>query len=133
MDTTTNDIPAAFIPADMTAPIAVVKIGKRLSSMYPIIDCDLVERIAIHPAYTFTMWGDEEARLKDNARLNLRASCIAGYEVYGNVILAGDKDGEIAPLLMDCPAIYFRELEKQAADILAKCPSLLTVMYPKEV
>ena len=124
MDTTTNDIPAAFIPADMTAPIAVVKIGKSLCSMYPIIGCDIVERITIHPAYKFTMWGDEEARLKNDARLNLRASCIAGYEVYGNVILAGDKNREIAPLLMDCPGLYFRELEKQAADILAKCPSL---------
>ena len=117
--TTTNNIPAAFIPADMTAPIGVVMIGKRLSTMYPIIGCDIVERIAINPTYTFTMWGDEEARLKDCSNLNLRASCIAGYEVYGNVILSGDKDGEIAPLLMDCPAIFFRELEKRAAEVVA--------------
>jgi len=118
MNSTTNNIPAALIPADMTAPIAVVMIGKRVSTMYPIIGCDIVERIAISPTYTFTMWGDEEARLKDCPQLNVRASCIAGYEVYGNVILSGDKDGEIAPLLMDCPAIFFREVEKKAAEVI---------------
>ena len=118
MTSTANNIPAVLIPAALLNEIKVIEITPELRSMYPIIDCDIVERVALNPHYHAAIWVDEEGMLKD-APINLRASCIAGRPIYGDAILAGeDKDYNIVPLLLNCPSLFFKSVEEEVANLL---------------
>ena len=115
---TASNIPAAFIPATFLKEITTIEITPELSSMYPIIGCDIVERVALNPHYHAAIWVDEEGLLKD-APINLRASCIVGRPIYGDAILAGeDKDYNIVPLLLNCPSMFFKRVEEEVANLL---------------
>jgi len=115
---TASNIPAVLLPANFLREITTIEITKELSSMYPIIGCDLVERVALAPSYHAAMWADEEAALKSSP-INLRASCIAGRVILGDAILAGEDDGyHIVPLLLNCPALFFKSVEEEVARIL---------------
>jgi len=115
---TASNIPAVLLPATLLREITVTEITPELSSMYPIIGCDLVERVALAPAYHAAIWVDEEGLLKD-APINLRASCIAGRPIHGDAILAGeDAECNIVPLLLDCPSLFFKSVEEEVANLL---------------
>jgi hypothetical protein len=115
---TASNIPAVLIPATLLNEIKVIEITPELSSMYPIIGCDIVERVALNSYYSAAIWVDEEGMLKD-APINLRASCIAGRPIYGDAILAGeDKDYNIVPLLLNCPSLFFKSVEEEVANLL---------------
>ena len=114
--TTTNIIPAAFIPVNNSIKVSVIEITERLSSMYGVIGggCDVVARVALNENYNACLWVDEEAMLK-NAPLNIRASCLAGRPIYGNAIMAGeDAQYNIVPLSIACPKIFFDYLDEEA-------------------
>jgi hypothetical protein len=114
MNSTTNNIPAAFIPATSTEKISVIEISSSLSSMYGPIGCDIVEPVALNEHYKACLWVDEEALCK-SATLNIRASCLAGRPIYGNAIMAGqDEEYNIVPLSLNCPKIFFDFLEEEA-------------------
>lgn len=118
-----SDLSVAFIPVGLSEPIKVVQITNKLSSMYPIIGCSMVERVPLHPSYKSNLWVDEEGLLKDQPQVNIRASCIAGQTIYGNAIFAGEKiteDGpEMVSLCIPCPKQYFDMVQKEAEQIIA--------------
>jgi hypothetical protein len=124
--TNTATVPAAFLPTALNENIRVVEVTKSLSSMYPIIGCELVEIVPVNPAYEFTMWCDEEGMLKGSP-LNIRASVIAGRHIFGNVILTGGKE-EIEAFRMDCPAEWFQAVEEASASVLMAHPELLRLI-----
>ena len=70
---TASNIPAVLLPATLLREITVTEITPELSSMYPIIGCDIVERVALAPAYHAAIWVDEEGLLKANPTNNLTA------------------------------------------------------------
>ena len=119
MNSTPNNIPAVHIPASMTQPITVVQISKTLRSMYPIIGCEIVERVSLDKNYRAALWVDEMGLLRD-AGLNLRASCIAGRHIYGDAIMAGEcaDTFDIVPLSIACPKVFFDAVEQEARNIL---------------
>jgi hypothetical protein len=118
---TASNIPAVLLPASFLREITVIEITPELSSMYPIIGCDLVERVALAPAYHAAIWVDEEGLLKD-APINLRASCIAGHAIYGDAILAGeDAECNIVPLLLNCPSLFFKSVEEEVTRLMKEC------------
>ena len=115
---TASNIPAVLLPANFLREITTIMITPDLPSMYPIIGCDIVERVALAPAYHAAMWVDEEAVLKSSP-INLRASCIAGRVILGDAILAGeDAERNIVPLLLNCPALFFKSVDEEVANIL---------------
>ena len=86
--------------------------------MYPIIGCDIVERVALNAHYKACLWVDEEAVCK-SAPLNIRASCLLGRPIFGNAIMAGeDAEGNIVPLSLSCPKVFFDLLEKEAVNFI---------------
>ena len=115
----------AHIPANFTQPIKVVDITDNLSSMYPILDCNIVERVAMHSSYRAAMWVSEEGAIVNFSKLNLRASVIVGHEIYGDAIMAGeDTEGNITSLQISCPKIFFDMVEEEcqalALELLTK-------------
>lgn len=118
MNSTASNIPAVLIPASLLREIKTIEITPELASMYPIIGCDIVERVALHASYHAAMWFDEEALLK-KAPINLRASCIVGRPLFGDAILAGeDAQYNIVPLLLNCPSLFFKSVEEEVAKLL---------------
>lgn len=118
MSTTAPNIPAVFIPATLLREITVIEITPELSSLYPVIGCEIAERVTISPEYHAAMWVDEMGLCKD-APINLRASCIAGRALYGDAVLAGeDAEGNIAPLVLNCPSQFFKTVEEEVANLL---------------
>lgn len=116
MSTTNNNIPAAFIPANICDPIKTVDITTDLSSMYPIIGCTIVEPVALHRSYNATLWVDEEGFCKQNI-LNLRASVLCGRPIVGDAIMAGTDGKKIVPLSLNCPKILFDSVQAEAEAI----------------
>ena len=116
---TASNIPAVFIPASMTQPITVVQISRELRSMYPIIGCEIVERVSLNKNYRAALWVDEMGLLRD-AGLNLRASCIAGRHIFGDAIMAGEcaDTFDIVPLSIACPKVFFEVVEQEALAVL---------------
>lgn len=116
---TASNIPAVHIPASMTQQITVVEITRELSSMYPIIGCEIVERVSLDKNYRAALWVDEMGLLRD-APLNLRASCIAGRHIFGDAIMAGEcaETFDIVPLSIACPKVFFDMVEQEARVIL---------------
>jgi len=110
----TTTIPAVLLPVSLNEKISVVEITNDLSSMYPIIGCDIVEPVALNAYYKACLWVDEEGICK-SAPLNVRASCLLGRPIYGNAIMAGqDEEYNIVPLSLNCPTVFFQMLEEEA-------------------
>lgn len=93
---------AYLIPADLTNPTRSISLqGKPLDggeftylpAMYDAIGCSIVERIECTVIPRSCLWVDEEGRMRSDVVLNVRASILAGREIVGDVVLAGD-DGE---------------------------------------
>jgi hypothetical protein len=114
----TTTIPAVLLPVSLTDKISVVEITNDLSSMYPIIGCDIVVPVALNAHYKACLWVDEEGMLK-NDPLNVRVSCLLGRPVYGNAIMAGqDEQYNIVPLSLNCPTIFFQMLEEESVKFI---------------
>ena len=98
-------IKAYMVPADAGKPVAACMLAPHpiqgyedevsyLPSMYLRMHCRMVERIACECVPNSCLWVDEEAHMRgEPPPLNVRASILAGREVYGDCILAGD-DGQ---------------------------------------
>jgi hypothetical protein len=64
--------------------------GLNLNEMYGELDCDLVQAV-LSPCFPgVVVWCDEEALLKCDPELNLRASIIAGQPIYGPVLIVSE-------------------------------------------
>jgi Domain of unknown function (DUF3846) len=114
----TTTIPAVLLPVSLTDKISVVEITNDLSSMYPIIGCDIVEPVALNAHYKACLWVDEEGICK-SAPLNVRASCLLGRPIYGNAIMAGqDEQYNIVPLSLNCPTLFFQMLEEESVKFI---------------
>ena len=121
MSTTASDRPifAALVPANMAEPIKVIPLNG-FADLYPAIGCDLVQPVQnLLGIDGPVMWVDEEGVCVGKP-MNVRASIIAGQRIVGNAVLTGTKDGDIAPLLIDCPAIFFDRINVLAKDWIAK-------------
>ena len=94
MKNTTTIISVLLIPADLNKPCTMVNIRKgdyALLDMYKEMDCDYVQRLET-PNKNMILWVDEEGSiptLKRTPKTNVRGSILAGQQIFGNVILAG--------------------------------------------
>ncbi len=84
------------IPTNHETPGCPVQIGYNpdrgmtLQDMYRELDCDLVQ-VVLSPAFQgVALWCDEEALLKADPELNLRASILAGQPIYGPVLVVSE-------------------------------------------
>lgn len=98
-------IPALFLPADTSVPADLFDLqdSSTFKLLYERIGCDLVERVSVEAEVSkriapMALWIDESGLLKDSPRINLRASILAGRELYGNAVLCGDSGVDIEPL-----------------------------------
>lgn len=110
---------AVKIPADINVPASVVDITSDLSSMYPIIGCDLVQPLTIGIDGTL-LWCDEEALCKAEPTFNVRASILARTPIFGDTILAGDDGEKIVNLQIAVPKVFFNALQREAEKFVAE-------------
>ena len=127
MKNATSIISVLLIPADLNTPCTMVNIRKgeyALNDMYKPMKCDYVQRLET-PNKNMILWIDEEGMLKQEPKTNVRGSILAGQQIFGNVILAGQDsmygvDGirfaEIEGLL--------KRLEDAAQKVIAEHPIL---------
>ena len=111
---------AVKIPADINVPASVVDITSDLSSMYPIIGCDLVQPLRVPDVKDALLWCDEEALCKVEPTFNVRASILARTPIFGDVILAGDNGEKIVNLQMAIPKVFFDLLQQEAEKFVAE-------------
>jgi hypothetical protein len=91
MKNATTIISVLLIPADLNTPCTMVNLRKgdcSLNDMYEHMNCNYVARIET-PNKNMILWVDEEGMLKQDPKTNVRGSILAGQQIYGNVILAG--------------------------------------------
>ena len=93
---TPMNITTMKLPTAITTPACSVQIGyshengMNLNEMYRELDCDLVQ-VVLSPCFPgVAVWCDEEALLKCDPELNLRASIIAGQPIYGPVLVVSE-------------------------------------------
>ena len=68
--------------------------GLNLNEMYQSLNCDLVTAVQSPCFPGLTLWCDDEALLRADPVLNLRASILAGQPVYGPVLVVSEnRDG----------------------------------------
>ena len=115
---------AVKIPADLAVPASVVGISDDLSSMYPIIGCDIVQPLRTPDVDGALLWCDEEALCKVEPKYNVRASILARTPIFGDVILAGDDGEKIVTLHMNCPKVFFDILQREAKKFVAEYGNL---------
>lgn len=110
MKNATSIISVLLIPADLNTPCTMVNIRKgdyALIDMYKHMDCDYVQRLET-PNKNMILWVDEEGSiptLKRTPKTNVRGSILAGEQIFGNVILAGQDS------LYGVDGIRFAEIE----------------------
>ena len=110
MKNATSIISVLLIPADLNKPCTMVNIRKgdyALIDMYKEMDCDYVQRLET-PNKNMILWVDEEGSiptLKRTPKTNVRGSILAGEQIFGNVILAGQDS------LYGVDGIRFAEIE----------------------
>jgi len=75
-----------------------------LNDMYEHMNCNYVARIET-PNKNMILWADEEGMLKQDPKTNVRGSILAGQQIFGNVILAGQDS------LYGVDGIRFAEIE----------------------
>lgn len=114
-----KNLAAVKIPANISVPVTIVDISSDLSSMYPIIGCDLVQPLTIGIDGTL-LWCDEEALCKADPAFNPRASILARTPIFGDTILAGDNGEKIVNLQMDRPKVFFALLQQEAERFVAE-------------
>lgn len=110
---------AVKIPANISVPVTIVDISSDLSSMYPIIGCDLVQPLTIGIDGTL-LWCDEEALCKADPAFNPRASILARTPIFGDTILAGDNGEKIVNLQIAAPKVFFSALQREAEKFVAE-------------
>lgn len=98
MYTTPMNIITLKLPTDPAVPACPVQIGYNpdngmtLKDMYRELNCDLVQ-VVLSPAFQgMALWCDEEALLKGEAELNLRASILAGQPIFGPVLVVSENE-----------------------------------------
>jgi len=117
-------MPALFIPSSLTDPMRPVDLGdtSSLKPLRDLIGCSLVERVLPCDLVTeqlppMALWIDEEGRCKNSPVLNVRASVLAGQEIYGNVVVCGEREYDIAPLNIPNAGRFLALLTMEAAHI----------------
>ena len=91
-----NTITTYKLPVTVTTPGCPVQIGNDrydgldLNELYEELDCDLVTAVQ-SPAFPgLTLWCDDEALLKGEPELNIRATILAGQPIYGPVLVVSE-------------------------------------------
>jgi hypothetical protein len=125
----TTTIPALLIPADLTLPFRTISLPKgdnTLMAMYPEIGCEIVARVNMSKTVDevigmpVDLWVDDCGLLTDAPVLNIRASILAGQELYGNAVLTGSTrmHDDITDLqfVRICAANFLERLQKLAED-----------------
>jgi hypothetical protein len=130
MKNATTIISVLLIPADLNTPCTMVNIRKgdyALIDMYKEMDCDYVQRLET-PNKNMILWVDEEGSiptLKRTPKTNVRGSILAGEQIFGNVILAGQDSlyGVDGIRFADIEGLLKR-LEDTAKKVIAEHPIL---------
>jgi hypothetical protein len=130
MKNATTIISVLLIPADLNTPCTMVNIRKgdyALIDMYKEMDCDYVQRLET-PNKNMILWVDEEGSiptLKRTPKTNVRGSILAGEQIFGNVILAGQDSlyGVDGIRFADIEGLLKR-LEVTAQKVIAEHPIL---------
>jgi len=130
MKNATSIISVLLIPADLNTPCSMVNIRKgdyALIDMYKHMDCDYVQRLET-PKKNMILWVDEEGSiptLKRTPKTNVRGSILAGQQIYGNVILAGqDSLYGVDGVEFDTIKGMVKKLENMAQEVIVKHPQL---------
>ena len=133
MKNRTTIISVLLIPADLTKPCTMVNIRKgdyALIDMYKHMDCNYVERLQT-PKKNWILWVDEDGRLllalagKRTPKTNVRGSILAGEQIFGNVILAGqDSLYGVDGIEFDTIKGLVKKLEDTAQMVIAEHPQL---------
>ena len=130
MKNATSIISVLLIPADLNKPCTMVNIRKgdyALIDMYKHMDCDYVQRLET-PKKNMILWVDEEGCLdsiKGTPKTNVRGSILAGEQIFGNVILAGqDSMYGVDGIEFDTIKGLVKKLEDTAQMVIAEHPQL---------
>ena len=130
MKNRTTIISVLLIPADLTKPCSMVNIRRgdyALIDMYKHMDCDYVQRLET-PKKNMILWVDEEGSiptLKRTPKTNVRGSILAGEQIFGNVILAGqDSLYGVDGIEFDTIKGLVKKLEDTAQMVIAEHPQL---------
>ena len=130
MKNATSIISVLLIPADLNTPCTMVNIRKgdyALIDMYKHMDCDYVQRLET-PKKNMILWVDEEGSiptLKRTPKTNVRGSILAGEQIFGNVILAGqDSLYGVDGIEFDTIKGLIKKLEDMAQKVIAEHPQL---------
>ncbi len=130
MKNATSIISVLLIPADLNTPCTMVNLRKgdyALIDMYKHMDCDYVQRLET-PKKNMIMWVDEEGSiptLKRTPKTNVRGSILAGEQIFGNVILAGqDSMYGVDGIEFDTVKEMIKRLENSAQQVITNHPSL---------
>ena len=130
MKNATSIISVLLIPADLNKPCTMVNIRKgdsALNDMYTHMNCNYVQRLET-PKKNMILWVDEEGSiptLKRTPKTNVRGSILAGEQIFGNVILAGQDSlyGVDGIRFADIEGLLKR-LEDTAQKVIAEHPIL---------
>ncbi len=130
MKNATTIISVLLIPADLNTPCTMVNLRKgdyALIDMYKHMDCDYLQRLET-PKKNMIMWVDEEGSiptLKRTPKTNVRGSILAGEQIFGNVILAGqDSMYGVDGIEFDTVKEMIKRLENSAQQVITNHPSL---------
>lgn len=130
MKNATTIISVLLIPADLNTPCTMVNLRKgdyALIDMYKHMDCDYVQRLET-PKKNMILWVDEEGSiptLKRTPKTNVRGSILAGQQIFGNVILAGqDSLYGVDGVEFDTIKGLVKKLENMAQEVIAEHPQL---------
>jgi hypothetical protein len=127
MKNATTIISVLLIPADLNTPCTMVNIRKgdcSLNDMYEHMNCNYVQRLET-PKKNMILWVDEEGTLKQDPKTNVRGSILAGQQIYGNVILAGqDSLYGVDGVEFDTIKGMVKKLENMAQEVIVKHPQL---------
>ena len=127
MKNATSIISVLLIPADLNTPCTMVNIRKgeyALNDMYKPMKCDYVQRLET-PNKNMILWIDEEGMLKQEPKTNVRGSILAGEQIFGNVILAGqDSLYGVDGIEFDTIKGLVKKLEDTAQMVIAEHPQL---------
>ena len=127
MKNATSIISVLLIPADLNKPCTMVNIRKgdsALNDMYTHMNCNYVQRLET-PKKNMILWVDEEGMLKQDPKTNVRGSILAGEQIFGNVILAGqDSLYGVDGIEFDTIKGLVKKLEDTAQMVIAEHPQL---------
>jgi hypothetical protein len=130
MKNATSIISVLLIPADLNTPCTMVNLRKgdyALIDMYKHMDCDYVQRLET-PKKNMILWVDEEGSIptmKRTPKTNVRGSILAGEQIFGNVILAGqDSMYGVDDIEFDTIKGMIKKLEDAAQMVIVDHPQL---------